>query len=109
MGCGEDLFEFLHHSCLVCIFYPSAGYQHHATRKDPPAEQAETLPHHSAGAVPFHGEQAEFSAANDPALGKFSFTGYDGNRHKCPCAAEGRTFQALKLRFELQFGAFTQM
>jgi hypothetical protein len=84
------------------------GDQYHAAGTDPSAEQTETLPEKPAGPVAFYGEQTEFSAANDSASGKFSFAGCNRDRHERTGTAERCTFQALKLRFALQFGAFAQ-
>jgi hypothetical protein len=106
--CRKVLFQFLEYSTLVGSLDPVSGDQNNTARKDPPAQQAETFPDHPSGPVPFYGEQAELPAAYDSALGKLAFAGRNGNRHKRTGTAEWRTFQAFKLRFALQFGAFTQ-
>ena len=108
--CRAKVFRQLFHDFRQsCIFYLASWNQYSTARQDPPAEQAETFPHQPAGTVPFHGEQTEFPAAYNSESGKFSLARCDGNCHKQPCTAEGCTFQALKLRLALQFGAFAQM
>lgn len=106
---GKKTLQFFHDFGKICFFYLASRDQYCGTGQDPPAEQAETFPHQPAGAVSFYGEQTEFSAAYYSEPGEFSFTRCDGNCHKQPCPAEGCTFQALKLRLALQFGAFAQM